>query len=86
MGALGGSADPPTANLLTQVAESGQPAAVTPDQRAQAVSDLKAWGADQIVLGPDPAQAALRETVTSLIGRPPQLVDGVYVWTDPVTS
>jgi hypothetical protein len=82
---VGGSADPSTANLLAQVAETGQPAPVTPEQQAQAVVDLTAWGADRIVLGPDPAQAALLTTMTGLIGKEPQSVGGVYVWTDPVT-
>jgi len=83
---VGGSADPPTANLLSEVASTGQPAAVTPDQRAQAIADLSLWHADRIVLGPDPAQAALRQTVSDLIGRQPQAVGGVYIWTDLVTQ
>jgi hypothetical protein len=83
---VGGSADPQTAQLLAQVAETGQPAVVTPQQQAQAVTDLKAWGASRVVLGPDPAQAALRQTMTSLLGKEPQQIDGVDVWTDPVTS
>lgn len=83
---VGGAADPPTANLLAQVAETGQPVVTTPEQRAQAVVDLKAWGAERVVLGPDPAQAALRQTMSSLLGREPQQIDGVDVWTDPVTS
>ncbi len=83
---VGGSADPPTANLLNEVATTGQPVAVTPEQQAQALVDLRAWGADQIVLGPDPAQAALQQTMTALIGREPQSVDGVLLWANPVTS
>jgi hypothetical protein len=77
---VGGSSDPPTANLLTRVADTGQPASVTTGQRAQAVADLRAWDADQIVLGPTPGQAALRQTVSDLIGRQPESVGGVYVW------
>jgi hypothetical protein len=83
---VGGSADPPTADLLNQVALTGKPADVTPEARARATADLAAWGADRIVLGPTPAQAALRETVSNLIGRQPEQVSGVYVWTDPVTK
>jgi hypothetical protein len=83
---VGGSADPPTALLLAQVAETGMPAVVTPQQQAQAVTDLRAWGASRVVLGPDPAQSALRQTVISLLGKEPQQIDGVDVWTDPVTS
>lgn len=83
---VGGSADPLTANLMSEVANTGQAPVVTPDQQAQAIADLTAWGADRIVLGPDPAQDALRSTMTSLIGKEPQSVGGVYVWTDPVTK
>ncbi|HST83147.1 MAG TPA: hypothetical protein VLL08_15540 [Kineosporiaceae bacterium] len=83
---VGGSADPPTANLLNRVAETGKAADVTPEERAQAITDLATWGADRIVLGPAPAQAALRETMSDLIGRQPEQVAGVYVWTDPVTK
>jgi hypothetical protein len=81
---VGGSADPPTANLLAQVSETGQPAVVTPEQRVQAAADLRAWGADQVVLGPDPAQAALRQTMSDLLGRQPESVDGVLLWKDLV--
>jgi hypothetical protein len=53
-------------------------------ERREDAEDLAAWRADQIVLGPTPAQAALLQTMTALIGRPPQSVGGVYVWADPV--
>jgi hypothetical protein len=81
---VGGSADPPTAQLLTTVAEKGEAAAVTPAERAQAVRDLKAWGASRVVLGPGPARDALRATVTQLLGREPVTVDDVEVWEGPV--
>jgi hypothetical protein len=77
---VGGDADPPTAVLLSQVEQTGTPVVVTPEQRAQAARDLAAWGADQIVLGPSPAEAALRQTVTDLLGRAPQRQVGVDVW------
>jgi hypothetical protein len=83
---VGGSADPPTANLLAQVADTNQPVLATPEQQAQALVDLKAWGAERIVLGPDPTQAALRQTMISLLGKQPQQIEGVDVWIDPVTS
>jgi hypothetical protein len=82
---VGGSADPPTAILLSQVAETGRPAVVTPEQRARALVDLKAWGAEQVVLGPDSAQAALQDTISNLLGAQPESTGGVLVWTDPVS-
>lgn len=83
---VGGSADPPTAVLLAQVADTGVPVEVTAEHRAQALVDLKAWGASQVVLGPDPSADALRATVTGLLGRAPLRVAGVDVWTDPVSG
>jgi hypothetical protein len=83
---VGGPADPPTANLLATVARSGQAAAVNALARHQAALDLNAWAADAVVLGPGPSTTALRRTVTDLLGREPELVDGVYLWADPVTG
>ncbi len=77
---VGGSADPPTANLLADVARTGQIPVVTPELQAQAARDFAAWGATQVVLGPDPNDEPLLETVSSLLGRPPEHVDGVVRW------
>ncbi len=77
---VGGSADPVTARLLTQVQYTGQVPAITPADQAQAQADISAWGADKIVLGPDPAHEALKQTVTALLGRVPVTEDGVDVW------
>jgi hypothetical protein len=80
---VGGTADPATAQLLTEVSKQGQAAAVTSAEREQAAADLRAWGADAVVLGPAPAQDALRATVTDLLGRDPERVGGVDVWPVP---
>jgi hypothetical protein len=78
---VGGTADPETAQLLTNVANENAPATVTDAERARAAADLREWGADAIVLGPNGAQDALRTTVTDLLGREPERVGGVDVWT-----
>ncbi len=83
---LGGAADPPTAQLLSAVADSGQQAPVTAAEQAQAEQDLRAWGTTKIVLGPSTSEAALLATMTNLLGRSPQADGGVYVWDDPVTG
>ncbi|MCD5352135.1 hypothetical protein [Kineosporia mesophila] len=77
---VGGAADPATAQLLTEVQYTGDVPVITPANRAQAQADIQAWGADKIVLGPDPSQDALRRTVTALIDREPVAEDGVLVW------
>jgi dolichyl-phosphate beta-glucosyltransferase len=81
---VGGDADPPTAMLLEQVASTGVAIVATPADQAQAMQDFTAWGATQVVLGPDPAQAALRQTVSALLGRQPVLQGGVLVWSTGV--
>jgi hypothetical protein len=62
---------------------------ITADDRAKAIEDLKFWRAGVLVLAPAPRKpgtpapprdAALRETVTSLIGMQPKQVGGVWIW------
>lgn len=82
---IGGSQDPPTALLLQNVANTGQVPIITDVERAQAVVDLRAWGVDQVVLGPDWSTPQLRQTMTALLGRAPESIGGVDVWTSPVS-
>jgi hypothetical protein len=77
---VGGEADPPTAQLLTTIANEGVPHQVTPAEQEQAGEDLRALGADAVVLGPDGAADLLRTTVTALLGQEPERVGGVDVW------
>jgi hypothetical protein len=42
--------------------------------------DLKYWRADVLVVDPLAAQAALRSTIEALLGRPAELVDGMFIW------
>jgi hypothetical protein len=83
---LGGAADPPTGQLLADVAARGQTARITPARQAQAVQDLRAWGATQVVLGPSKYEDALVATVSGLLGQAPTRADGVYLWNTPETG
>jgi dolichyl-phosphate beta-glucosyltransferase len=78
---VSGGAWSATGALLIRVDKSGQPAVATANRRRQAALDLKTWGAERVVLGPGPSEAALEETVNGLLGAQPQSVDGVKVWT-----
>ncbi|MGG5261030.1 hypothetical protein [Phycicoccus avicenniae] len=72
----------PTAltSWLAQVAEAGTALPVGADQRAGFVTDLRAGRVDAVVLPEDrSAAAALRSSLTSLLGAP-QRVGGVYLW------
>ncbi|PXY27657.1 glycosyl transferase [Prauserella muralis] len=74
----------PTSELLDEVAESGEPAPVTPEDRANVVADLRYWNADVVVLpatGDDAGErVALRETVEALLGDPGRVVGDTWVW------
>jgi len=37
-------------------------------------------------VGPMPNQAAMVSFLTDLLGRKPQVVEGVYLWRDPVVE
>ncbi len=60
--------------------DAGRPVAATPDVLAQALADIKGFGATTIVAGPSRGQAAIVEFLTQLEGRPPVEDGGVEVW------
>lgn len=75
-----GAPDRPTGELLRNVWVFGKLPQVTAKEREQAVTDLRFWQADIMVLGPELYRAELRETVTALLGREPIEIGGVLVW------
>ena len=54
--------------------------AIDDAKRAQALTDLKFWNADVLVLPHTQNDRVLRETVRQLVGAPAKSVDGVWVW------
>jgi hypothetical protein len=46
--------------------------------------DFVRWRVGSVIVGPMPNQAVIVQFLTELLGRPPQLIDGVYLWRDPV--
>jgi hypothetical protein len=72
----------PTGLLFTGVHRDGVPRPVTAQLRRDFAADLRAWRACTVVLGPSRNQDALRAQATALIGREPEVVDGVYLWRD----
>jgi hypothetical protein len=71
----------PTSTLLYRVREYGRPVPLTDADRRAAVADLTFWRAAVVVLVPDSRNGDLLEdTVTGLLGRPPQQVGGVLLW------
>lgn len=71
-----------TGTLFRAVVRDGTPRPVTAALRRRFVADLRRWNACAAVLGPGPNLAALRAQATALIGREPEVVDGVLLWRD----
>jgi len=70
-----------TASLLDAVRDKGEVPAITDQQRAQALADLRYWHANVVVLAPTTTnQQALQTTVELLLRQPAQYVDGVWLW------
>lgn len=75
-----GAPDRPTSLLLARVARTGVVPVVGPIERADLARDDAYWRVDAIVLGPCRFNAALRDTVTALLDRPPVERAGVQHW------
>lgn len=65
---------------LYRIRRSGVVPPITPQDKAQAIRDLRLWRVDVLVLGRVKRADELRRAVTMLIGVEPQLVGGAWVW------
>ncbi|WFE36597.1 hypothetical protein [Micromonospora sp. WMMD975] len=74
-----GAPNRPTSTLIYSTMDANKVPEITPENRRQAVEDLRFWRASVVVLGPNPREAVLRDLMTALLG-PPQRVDDVYLW------
>ncbi|WFE42608.1 hypothetical protein [Micromonospora sp. WMMD998] len=74
-----GAPNRPTSTLIYSTMDANQVPEITPENRRQAVEDLRFWRASVVVLGPNPREAVLRDLMTALLG-PPQRVDDVWLW------
>ncbi|MFB9239854.1 hypothetical protein ACFFWC_30750 [Plantactinospora siamensis] len=74
-----GAPDRPTAVLLDRVAFTGDIPAVGPEQRAEAVDDLRYWRAAVVVQGGLTRGAPVKETLDRLLG-PGRFIAGAWVW------
>lgn len=69
-----------TGRLFDAVRADGQVRPVTPELRASFAADLARWHPCAVVLGPSANLDALRAQASNLLGREPEVVDGVYLW------
>jgi hypothetical protein len=81
-GAPSGGRPPQSTTQTTMIAiQQGGPApALTPGLRAAISSDLSNWKIQTVIVGPMYNQGAMVGFFTSLLGRAPELVGGVFVW------
>jgi hypothetical protein len=75
-----GAIQRPTSILLDTVNETGTVPSINDTQRQQALTDLRYWHADVVVLPRRANDQALRSTVDLLLRKPGQFIDGVWVW------
>ena len=62
------------------------PPRLTGPRRRALARDFVRWRVGSVVVGPMPNQAAMVAFLTDLLGREPRLVEGVYLWRDPVVE
>lgn len=79
-GGIYGAESRPTSSLLLGAKQSGQIPVVDDVARAAALTDLRFWRADVLVLPKAADDNVLRQTVNNLVGFDATRVDDVWVW------
>jgi hypothetical protein len=69
-----------TSQTVTGVAQGGPVPTMTPELRRGMAADLQRWGVRYVIVGPMAYERAEVELMTRLLNRPPEEVDGVYLW------
>jgi len=73
---------PPSATQTQTIAEAqGRAAPLTDATRRQILSELKSWHVQTVVIGPMANEQMEVDLFTSLLGQPPEALEGVYLWT-----
>jgi hypothetical protein len=62
------------------------PPRLTGPRRRALARDFVRWRIGSVVVGPMPNQEATVAFLTDLLDQPPQVVEGVYLWRDPVVE
>jgi hypothetical protein len=81
-GALREAPPTPTSLALARIQRTGRPPDLSPMLRLQVAEDFARWGVNSVVLGPMPNRRVMARFLTELLGRPPERLAGVEVWTD----
>jgi hypothetical protein len=79
--AIFGAPKRPTSVLLDKVVATGKVPTITASDRANAVADLRYWRGSVVVLQPGTRNDGdLWEATSDLLGSPPVLIGGLWVW------
>jgi hypothetical protein len=76
----------PASITLGRIYAGRPPPRLTGPRRRALAADFVRWRTGSVVVGPMPNQAAMVWFLTDLLGREPEVVDGVYLWRDPVVE
>jgi hypothetical protein len=72
--------DSRTGQLLHSVADTGSVPLVTADMQATTRAELRSWDAGVVMVPPGKYAGAVRQTLSNLVGRQPQWIDGAWIW------
>jgi hypothetical protein len=78
----------PTSSSITfgRIFGGVPPPWLTGPRRRAVARDLVRWRVGTVIVGPMPNQEAMVAFLTDLFGAKPRLVEGVYLWRDPVVE
>ena len=78
---LRGAPPTTTSRILDHIQRGGRPPDLTPALRRRIAADFARWEVGSVVLGPMPHRQVMAGFLTDLLGRPPDRVAGVELWT-----
>jgi hypothetical protein len=76
----------PASITLGRIYGGRPPPRLTGPRRRALARDFVRWRIGTVVVGPMPNQAAMVGFLTDLLGQEPELVEGVFLWRDPVVE
>jgi hypothetical protein len=70
-----------TSGILERIEGGASPPRLTPGLRRRIGQDFARWGVGSVILGPMPYRRVMAGLLTDLLGRPPDRLGGIELWT-----